>query len=87
MFDIRARDDVPPAAPRPLALQFLSIEVMPTTAGEFSVSVSGTYLDERELEFINDEIECARAESAEDVVNAIRRALSAAFPSEPKKEH
>ncbi len=87
MFDIRAREDVPPAAPRRLALQFLSIEVMPTTSGALSVSVSGTYLDERELEFINDEIESIRAESVEDVVNAIRRALAAAFPSEPKTEH
>ncbi len=87
MFDIRAREDVPPAAPRPLALQFLSIEVMPTTAGVLSVSVSGTYLDERELEFINDEIESTRAESVEDVMLAIRRALMAAFSAEPRKEH
>jgi len=46
--------------------QFLSIEVAPAPDGSLWVTSTGTYVDETQLEFINDEIEHVRAASLDE---------------------
>jgi hypothetical protein len=56
--------------------QFLSIEVAPATDGSLWVTSTGTYVDEANLEFINDEIEHVRAASLDEAMMVIRRIIT-----------
>jgi hypothetical protein len=86
MFDTPKRDDVTlPLLTLPV-LQLVSVQIMPTGDGLLAVSLSGTYLDEEQLELVNGEIEGAKVSSIEEALVVIGRALTDAFQSATAKE-
>ena len=67
--------------------QFLPIEVAPATDGSLWVTSTGTYVDEANLEFINDDIEHVRAASLDEAIAVIRRIITDTLCSNHKKGH
>ena len=78
-----------PARPPPLLSdpQFLSIEVAPAPDGSLWVTLTGTRVDEANLEFINDEIEHVRAVSLDEALTVIRRIISDTLLLNHKQGH
>lgn len=67
--------------------QFLSIEVAPATDGSLWVTSTGTYVDEANLEFINDDIEHIRAAPLDEAIAVIRRIISDTLLPHHKEGH
>jgi hypothetical protein len=87
MFDVTAREGLPPPRSVTPSMQFISIEVLPTADGLLCVSLTGTSVDEETLEFINDDIESVRVATIEEAVSVIRRSLTDALHAHMRKEH
>jgi len=75
-------------APPPLLSdpQFLSIEVAPATDGSLWVTSTGTYVDEANLEFINDDIEHT-APPPSKAIAVIRRTITDTLLPHHKEGH
>jgi hypothetical protein len=67
--------------------QFLSIEVAPAADGSLWVTSTGTYVDEANLEFFNDDIEHVRAASLDEALTVIRRIISDTLLPQRKEGH
>jgi len=67
-FDIQAGAN----APAPLPLQFVNIEITPLIGGELSVVMQATLLDERELEFVGQDLAHERVGTLDEVLAIIR---------------
>jgi hypothetical protein len=67
-FDIQAGAN----APAPLPLQFVNIEITPLIGGELSVFMQATLLDERELEFVGQDLAHERVGTLDEVLAIIR---------------
>jgi hypothetical protein len=59
-------------APAPLPLQFVNIEITPLSGGELSVVMQATLLDERELEFVGQDLAHERVGTLDEVLAIIR---------------
>jgi hypothetical protein len=67
-FDIQAGAN----APAPLPIQFVNIEITPLIGGKLSVVMQATLLDERELEFVGQELAHQRVGTLDEVLAIIR---------------
>jgi hypothetical protein len=76
-------------SPRPsaLSLQFIAFELLPIADGALRLSQSSTYLDEGQLEFVNDVVETKTIWTIEEAVAAIRSNLTEALATHLRKEH
>jgi hypothetical protein len=87
MFDTAARESASPSDLDAPTLQFVAFEVLPIANGDLSVSLSSTYLDEENLEFINEDVETVRVTTIDEAVSMIRRSLTDALRAHQRKEH
>jgi hypothetical protein len=87
MFDTAAQPGAPTADASAPILQFVAFEVLPIEDGDFRVSLTSTYLDEANLEFISDDLEIVRVTTIDDAVSVIRRSLVGALHAHRRKEH
>ena len=86
MFDTIRHDNAALPLPSVPTLQVVSVQIMPMGDGLLSVSLSGTYLDEETLEFVNAEFDGATVESIDEALIIVHRALADAFHSITAKE-
>ena len=63
------------------ALQFVTFEVAPAAGGGFRLSSASTYLDEINLEFLSENVEVIGVATVDEVVAAIREAMTRACAS------
>jgi hypothetical protein len=68
-------------------LQFVSFQVAPLADGGLRVSLASTFLDELNLEFLNEDIETQRVLTIDEAVSAIRRSLTEALQAHKRTEH
>jgi hypothetical protein len=73
--------------PDPPALQFVAFEIAPTADGGLRISLASTFLDEANLEFLNEDIETIRVANIDEAVSVIRRGLMDALKAHVRKEH
>lgn len=62
----------PARTPAPLALQFVSVQIMPLIGGKFSVALEATLLDEDELEFVGQDLASAHVDTLDQALAVIR---------------
>jgi hypothetical protein len=86
MFDTAVRGSVA-SHPDPPVLQFVAFEVSPSADGCLRVSLASTFLDETNLEFLNEDIETVRVANIDEAVSVIRRGLMEALKAHVRKEH
>jgi hypothetical protein len=67
-------------APAPLPLQFVSIELMPVVGGKISVAMQATLLDERELEFVGQDLAHEHVDTIDEALAVIRQNVAALVP-------
>lgn len=77
MFEKSAHTNV--SAQPPPILQFVSVEIMPTGDGGLAVTLGGTYIDELEMELVNEEIGNVRVASLDDALAMIRNTVADAL--------
>jgi hypothetical protein len=75
---------VPAIAPAPLLIQYISTEITPLTGGQFSVVMMATLLDERELQFVGQDLANERVDNIDEAI-AVIRANMAALNSPPSR--
>jgi hypothetical protein len=85
-IDTAARDTVA-SHPDPPALQFVAFEIAPSADGGLRISLASTFLDETNLEFLNEDIETIRVANIDEAVSVIRRGLMDALKAHVRKEH
>jgi hypothetical protein len=85
-IDIVPRESVA-SHPDPPALQFVAFEIAPTADGGLRISLASTFLDEANLEFLNEDIETVRVANIDEAVSVIRRGLMDALKAHVRKEH
>lgn len=59
-------------APTSLPLQFVNIEITPIIGGRFAVAMHATLLDERELNFVGEDLAHAYVGTIEEALTVIR---------------
>jgi len=85
-IDTAARESVA-SHPDPPALQFVAFEIAPGADGGLRISLASTFLDETNLEFLNEDIETVRVANIDEAVSVIRRGLMDALKAHVRKEH
>jgi len=63
--------------PASLAFQFVSIELMPIVGGKLSVAMQATLLDEKNLEFVGEDLADERVDTIEQALAVIRANVAA----------
>jgi len=63
-------------ADRP-SLQFVNIEITPLVGGQFGLFMQATLLDERDLEFVGQELANAHVDTLDEALALIRQNVSA----------
>jgi hypothetical protein len=61
------------AAPAPLPLQFVNIEIMPIAGGKYAVAMQATLLDEQELEFVGQDLANEHVNTLDEALALIRQ--------------
>jgi hypothetical protein len=74
------------ARPDPPILQFVSFQVAPLADGGLSIAMAGTYLDESDFQFLNDDVESLRVSTIGEAVSLIRNSLVTALKAHLQKE-
>jgi hypothetical protein len=74
--------DIPAGAHNPAAtpIQFVNIEITPLMGGHYSVSMQATLLDEKELEFVGQELAFEHVETLDQALAVIRQNVAALAP-------
>jgi hypothetical protein len=60
-------------APVALAVQFINIDITPIVGGRFSVAIQATLLDEKELQFVGQDLGHEYVDSLDDALATIRK--------------
>jgi hypothetical protein len=68
-------------APAPFPIQFVNIEITPLLGGEYSVVMQATLLDERELEFVAEDLVSERVGTLDQALAVIRQNVAALVPA------
>ena len=82
-----ARRESAASHPDPPTLQFVAFEIAPTADGGLRISLASTFLDEANLEFLNEDIESIRVANIDEAVSVFRRGLMDALKAHVQKEH
>ena len=74
--------DIPAGAKNPAVtpIQFVNIEITPLIGGHYSVSMQATLLDEKELEFIGQDLAQERVDTLDQVLAVIRQNVATLAP-------
>jgi len=85
-IDTAVRESVA-SHPDPPILQFVAFEIAPGADGGLRISLASTFLDETNLEFLNEDIETVRVANIDEAVSVFRRGLMDALKAHVRKEH
>jgi hypothetical protein len=71
--------DIPADAKNPAVtpIQFVNIEITPLIGGHYSVSMQATLLDEKELEFVGQDLAQEQVDTLDQVLAVIRQNVAA----------
>ena len=74
--------DIPAGAKNPAVtpIQFVNIEITPLMGGHYSVSMQATLLDEKELEFVGQDLAQEQVDTLDQVLAVIRQNVAALAP-------
>jgi|HubBroStandDraft_6_1064221.scaffolds.fasta_scaffold698562_2 hypothetical protein len=75
-LDIPAGEKNPAVTP----IQFVNIEITPLIGGHYSVSMQATLLDEKELEFVGQDLAQEQVDTLDQVLAVIRQNVAALAP-------
>jgi len=76
-----ATGETPPA---PCPIQFVNIEITPLIHGQYSVAVQATLLDERDLQFVGQDLAHAHVDTLDEALAVIRANVTVLNPPPPR---